>query len=86
MSEEEWEEVFKSFKKQKLIVSRPSNISVIKEKNRWKISLTFGPTAYLKSSTYKALNPLWNYIKEKILSLDPSNSCENISWEIIRER
>jgi len=83
ISEEEWEEVFNSFKKQKIIVSRPCNTSIQKNEGVWKISLTFNSSAYPKSSTYTALKPLWKFIKEKILSIDPSPS---ITWEILRVR
>lgn len=82
ITEEEWEGLYKSLKKNKLIVSRPSNVSIIKNQNYWKVSLTFNSSSYQRSSCYMKLKPVWNFIKEKIRKLD---SISSIHWEIVRE-
>lgn len=81
IEETELDEVFKTIRKKKLIVARPSNISVLKEENHWMISLSFDSSAYQKSSSYMSLKPVWNFIKEKIREIDPSSL---ICWKIIR--
>ena len=83
ITDTELEEAFKSFRKKKHIVSRPSSISIFKEEKKWKIQFEFDSSAYQKTSCYTAVKPLLNFIKEKILVEDP-NYILPVQWEIIR--
>ena len=82
--EKELDDLFASFRKNKQIIARPSNICITLKKENWKISLTYNSSAYLKASNYVVLKPLWNFLKEKIKEQTPS--LLPITWEIIREK
>ena len=83
ISEESYDEVFRSFRKQKLIVGRPESISVTEENGIFKVSLTISPGTYLKTSTYTTYKPLFRFIKDQILEQTGLQKVQ-IHWEIIR--
>jgi hypothetical protein len=83
ISEEAYEDLFKSFRKQKLIVARPESISVTEENGIFKVSLTISPGTYRKASTYTTYKPLFNFIKDQISEQTGLQKVQ-IHWEIIR--
>ena len=83
ISEESYDDLFKSFKKQKLIVVRPESINVTEDKGVFKVSLTISPGTYLKASTYTTYKPLFRFIKDQILEQTGLQKVQ-IHWEIIR--
>jgi hypothetical protein len=81
ISEETYDELFKSFRKQKLVVARPESISITRTSNAWKVSLSLSPGTYRKASTYMTYKPLFKFIKDRInLTKDVSP----LHWEIVR--
>lgn len=83
ISEKDLEDLFASFRKNKQIVARPDQINIIKKEKNWKVSLTFDSSVSLKRSSYFALKPLWNFLKQKIS--EQTNFNTSILWEIVRE-
>jgi hypothetical protein len=83
ISEESYDEVFRSFRKQKLIVGRPESISVTEENGIFKVSLTISPGTYRKASTYTTYKPLFKFIKDQISEQTGLQKVQ-IHWEIIR--
>jgi hypothetical protein len=84
INEESYEDLFKSFRKQKLIVARPESILITREKEVFKVSLTISPGTYRRASTYTTYKPLFRFIKDKIFE---QTGLQKISlhWEIIRK-
>jgi hypothetical protein len=83
ISEESYDEVFRSFRKQKLIVGRPESISVTEENGIFKVSLTISPGTYRKASTYTTYKPLFKFIKDQISEQTGLQKVQ-IHWEISR--
>ena len=83
ISEETYEDLFKSFRKQKLIVARPSSISIIKKEDYWMITLSLNPGTYRRASTYMTYKPLFAFIKNQIISQTKIDKV-SIQWEIVR--
>jgi hypothetical protein len=84
ISEESYEDLFRSFRKQKLIVARPESIYITQEKENFKVSLTLRPETYLKASTYTTYKPLFKFIKNEILNQTGLQKI-SLQWEIIRK-
>ena len=83
ISEESYDDVFKSFRKQKLIIARPESIFITEEKGVFRVSLTLRPGTYRFASTYTTYKPLFKFIKDQILEQTGFQKVE-IQWEIIR--
>ena len=83
ISEESYDEVFKSVRKQKLIVARPESINITEEKGIFKVSLTLRPGTYRFASTYTAYKPLFRFIKDQIFEQTGLQKVQ-IHWEIIK--
>ena len=82
-SEKDLDSLFLSFRKTKLNIARPSKICIDKIQNSWKISLSFSSSEYLKRSSYFALKPLFNFLKQEIYKQTQDSS--PVIWEIVRE-